>query len=102
MNVGYFVAGYVFDFIRSLDLHISISGFQPTPHAQLFGVSLALEILLFPTIYFLRRSEVRTAQALDGQLTNSQASDRRSARSGILSELVQTLRKGANDTAALF
>src|SRR5439155_21740673 len=32
----------------------------------------------------------------------SQASDRRSARSAILSELVQTLRKGANDTAALF
>src|SRR5881398_408427 len=59
MNVGYFVAGYVFDFIRALDLHISISGFQPTPHEQLFGVSLALEILLFPTIYFLRRSEVR-------------------------------------------
>src|SRR5881398_3581151 len=59
MNVGYFVAGYIFDFIRALDLHISISGFHPTPHEQLFGVSLALEILLFPTIYFLRRSEVR-------------------------------------------
>src|SRR6202023_4260637 len=55
MNVGYFVAGYVFDFIRSLDLHVSISGFRPTPHEQLFGVSLALEILLFPTIYFLPR-----------------------------------------------
>src|SRR6267142_5360360 len=58
MNVGYFVAGYVFDFIRSLDLHVSIAGFQPTPHEQLFAVSLALEILLFPAIYFLRRSEV--------------------------------------------
>src|SRR2546430_2620098 len=103
MNVGYFVAGYVFDFIRTLDLHISISGFQPTPHEQLFGVSLALEILLFPTIYFLRRSEVRgpsrtgVAPALDGQLH-----DRQSTPSGILSELVQTLRKGTNDTAALF
>src|SRR5436305_9809975 len=70
MNVGYFVAGYVFDFIRSLDLHLSIAGFQPTPHEQLFGVSLALEILLFPAIYFLRReSEVRAAPALDRQLT---------------------------------
>src|SRR5207248_1669913 len=108
MNVGYLAAGYIFDFIRSLDLHLNIAGFQPTPHQQLFAVSLALEILLFPAIYFLRRSEVRgpsrtgVAPALDGQLTNSQASDRRSARSGILSELVQTLRKGANDTAALF
>ena len=31
MNVGYFVAGYVFDFIRSVDLHVSIARFQPTP-----------------------------------------------------------------------
>src|SRR5207244_6274093 len=59
MNLGYFVAGYVFDFVRALDLHVSIAGFQPTPHEQLFGVSLALEILLFPTIYFLRRREER-------------------------------------------
>ena len=51
MNVGYFVAGYVFDFIRTLDFHPSIGGFHPTPHEQLFSVSLALEILLFPTIY---------------------------------------------------
>src|SRR5437879_9615533 len=96
MNVGYFVAGYVFDFIRSLDLHVSISGFQPTPHEQLFGVSLALEILLFPTIYFLRRG------VPDGQLTNSQASDGRSARSGFWTEIARTVRKGSNDTAALF
>ena len=96
MNVGYFVAGYVFDFIRSLDLHVSISGFQPTPHEQLFGVSLALEILLFPTIYFLRRSEP------DGQLTNSQASDGRSARSGFWTEIARTVQKGSNDTLALF
>src|SRR5437867_12877433 len=96
MNVGYFVAGYVFDFIRSLDLHISISGFQPTPHEQLFGVSLALEILLFPSIYFLRRSEP------DGQLTNSQASDGRSARPGLWTEIARTVQKGPNDTLALF
>ena len=62
MNVGYFVAGYVFDLIRNLDLHLSIGGFQPTPHEQLFGVSLALEILLFPTIYFLRRRQERERQ----------------------------------------
>src|SRR5437870_6090292 len=42
MNVGYLAAGYIFDYIRSLDLHVSISGFQPTPHEQLFGVRLAL------------------------------------------------------------
>src|SRR6201982_3229665 len=46
MNVGYFVAGYIFDFIRSLDLHLNIAGFQPTPDEHLFACSLALEILL--------------------------------------------------------
>jgi MFS family permease len=98
MNVGYFVAGYVFDFIRSLDLHLSISGFQPTPHEQLFGVSLALEILLFPAIYFLRRESEP-----DRQLTNRQTlSDGRSARSGFWTEIAQTVQKGSKDTVALF
>src|SRR4029079_2359706 len=56
MNIGYLAAGYIFDFVRSLDWHVNVAGFQPTPHEQLFAVSLALEILLFPAIYFLRRS----------------------------------------------
>ena len=59
MNVGYLVAGYVFDFVRSLEFKIDIGGFHPTPHQQLFMVSLALEIVLFPTIYFLRRRAER-------------------------------------------
>jgi MFS family permease len=92
MNVGYFVAGYVFDFIRSLDLHMSISGFQPTPHEQLFGVSLALEILLFPTIYFLRRD----AQG-DKAVTKMDA-----ARSGFWTGITRTVVKSANDTLTLF
>jgi len=92
MNVGYFVAGYVFDFIRTLDLHISISGFQPTPHEQLFGVSLALEILLFPTIYFLRRDAQR-----DQTVTKTDA-----ARSGFWTGIARTVQKGSNDTLALF
>jgi MFS family permease len=55
MNVGYLAAGYIFDFIRRSELHFSIAGLQLTPHQQLFCVSLAFEILLFPAIYFLRR-----------------------------------------------
>src|SRR5437868_9297165 len=86
MNVGYFVAGYVFDFIRALDLHISISGFQPTPHEQLFGVSLALEILLFPTIYFLRRES-----GPDRRLKDSQ-----SPRSGFWTGVARTVQKSSN------
>ena len=87
MNVGYFVAGYIFDFIRSLDLHLSVAGFHPTPHEQLFGVSLALEILLFPTIYFLRRRAERSEEA---------------APSGFWKGIAQTVRKGAKDTMVLF
>jgi MFS family permease len=103
MNVGYFVAGYVFDFIRSVDLHLSIAGFQPTPYEQLFAVSLALEILLFPTIYFLRRSEVRGAPALDRRSANGQAiSDTRSDRSGFWTGIAGTVRKSSQDTIALF
>ena len=90
MNVGYFVAGYVFDLIRSLDLHLNIGGFQPTPHAQLFGVSLALEILLFPTIYFLRRRESGERAKREGQ----------SAR--FLTRIAQTVRQSAVDTTELF
>src|SRR6266566_8692648 len=92
MNVGYFVAGYVFDFIRSLDLRVSIAGFQPTPHEQLFGVSLALEILLFPAIYFLRRDPQR-----DKTVTKTDA-----ARSGLWTGIAGTVQKSANETAALF
>src|SRR6266571_295673 len=92
MNVGYFVAGYVFDFIRSLDLHLSISGFQLTPHEQLFAVSLALEILLFPAIYFLRRGAER-----DRTVTKMDA-----ARSGFWTGIARTVQTSANDTVALF
>jgi MFS family permease len=92
MNVGYFVAGYVFDFIRSIDLHVSIAGFQPTPHEQLFAVSLALEILLFPAIYFLRRNAQH-----ERTITETDA-----ARSGFCTRIAETVRRSANETAALF
>src|SRR5947209_13368167 len=59
MNIGYFAAGWIFDYVRQLDFHINIGGFEPTTHQQLFIVSLAFEILLFPAIYFLRRSADR-------------------------------------------
>src|SRR5882724_5476645 len=94
MNVGYLAAGYIFDFIRSLDLHVNIAGFQATPHQQLFAVSLALEILLFPTIYFLRRRAERSD-------AEDQVQDRQST-SGLWNGIAQTVKKSANDTITLF
>ena len=56
MNIGYVAAGWIFDYVRQLDLRVDVFGFKTTPHQQLFLVSLAFEVLLFPAIYFLRRS----------------------------------------------
>lgn len=91
MNVGYILAGYIFDYIRRLDLHPSFGGFHPTPHQQLFMVSLAFELLLFPAIYFLRRdAEPRAAEKST------------TARSGLLSGIGETVRRSASQTTALF
>jgi hypothetical protein len=74
MNVGYLVAGVVFDFIRRSDFHPSFFGFAPTPHQQLFMVSLALEIVLFPTIYFLRSRQERQRSTHPTMLATVRAS----------------------------
>jgi MFS family permease len=74
MNVGYLVAGVVFDFIRRSDFHPSFFGFAPTPHQQLFMVSLALEIVLFPTIYFLRSRQERQRNTHPSMLATVRAS----------------------------
>ncbi|HLW36653.1 MAG TPA: MFS transporter [Chthoniobacterales bacterium] len=92
MNVGYLIAGYVFDFVRSLDLHLNIAGFQPTPHEQLFAISLALEIALFPTIYFLRRSE-------EGR---SRPETQYAVAAGFWTDIGRTIKQGATDTITLF
>jgi len=96
MNVGYWVAGYVFDFVRSLDLHVNIAGFQPTVHEQLFAASLALEILLFPTIYFLRRSAEQRAALSEA------APETPLSSSGIWAGIAQSVQKSASDSIFLF
>ena len=63
MNVGYLAAGYIFDFVRRSGGHFTLFGFEPTTHQQLFMVSLAIEIVIFPAIYFLRRDEDERAQS---------------------------------------
>jgi len=96
MNVGYLAAGYIFDFIRSVDFHPNIGGFQPTPHEQLFGISLALEIALFPTIYFLRRDR-------EGRPASAKATaDEPSGLAQFGKRIFETVRRGATDTGILF
>ena len=77
MNIGYLAAGYIFDFVRRSDLRASLSlASQPTTHQQLFMVSLAIEIVIFPAIYFLRRGE-EEAQRMRARARCSAASRRR-------------------------
>ena len=89
MNIGYLAAGYLFDFVRRSDAHFTFLGFEPTTHQQLFMVSLAIEIIIFPAIYFIRRGE--------DEIAKSQA---RSA--SLLGGLTQTVRQSAKETIELF
>src|SRR6476620_2753401 len=89
MNIGYVAAGWIFDYVRQLNLHISLFGFEPTTYQQLFIVSLAFEIVLFPVIYFLRR---------DARVP----SDSGRTPSGFWLRIGQMVRQSAIETAHLF
>jgi MFS family permease len=89
MNVGYLAAGYIFDFVRRSSGHFTIFGYQPTTHQQLFMVSLGIEIIIFPAIYFLRRSD--------------EEREKSAARAAsLVGGIVQTVRQSATETVQLF
>jgi MFS family permease len=98
MNVGYVAAGYTFDYIRQLNFHVSLFGFEPTSYQQLFIVSLAFEIVLFPVIYFLRRG----AEATNGGPVIDESPRDRGTASGFWSGIGDTVRQSAIHTAHLF
>ncbi|HEY2140232.1 MAG TPA: MFS transporter, partial [Chthoniobacterales bacterium] len=89
MNVGYLAAGYIFDFVRGSSAHFSVLGFEPTTHQQLFMVSLAIEIIIFPAIYFVRRGE-------DGRVGSHPRS------TSLFGGVAQTVRQSATETIQLF
>jgi MFS family permease len=92
MNIGYVAAGWIFDYIRQLDLRLSFFGFQPTPHQQLFLVSLTIEFLIFPAIYFLRRGPEEKAR--EGRVVTATTSFGR--------RIAETVRQSAAGTIKLF
>jgi MFS family permease len=98
MNIGYVAAGYIFDYVRQLNLHISLFGFEPTSYQQLFTVSLAFEIVLFPVIYFLRRG----AEANNGTPVVDKSSGSRGSARGFWKDIAETVRQSAIDAAHLF
>jgi MFS family permease len=98
MNVGYLAAGYLFDYVRQLHLHVSLFGFEPSAYQQLFIVSLIFEIVLFPVIYFIRRRADATSR---GPVTDDSSRNRGTAPA-FWSGIGITVRKSAMDTAHLF
>src|SRR5438552_2256976 len=67
MNVGYLIAGSIFDYVRhSLGEYgyLNFLGLHITTYRALFLVSFAFEVLLFPTIYFLRRGAEATDEGV--------------------------------------
>jgi len=98
MNVGYFASGWIFDYVRQLNLHVSLFGFEPTSYQQLFMVSLMFEIVLFPVIYFIRRG----AEANNGGPVIDESSRDHGTAPAFWTGIGQTVRKSATDTAHLF
>jgi MFS family permease len=69
MNVGFFIAGYLFDFVRQGlgehgHLRLPLLGTTLTTYRTLFLVSMVLELTLFPVIYFLRQGAEVTEEGL--------------------------------------
>ena len=110
MNVGYLIAGSIYDYVRhslgdydyvhhSLGEYgyLSFFGLHLTTYRTLFLVSLGFEVLLFPTIYFLRRG----AEATDEGVKFT-AGPVRYTTGGFGKRIWLTARDSALDTVQLF
>jgi MFS family permease len=100
MNVGYLIAARIFDYVRQTlgeHGHLSLFGMEITTYRTLFLVSLGFEILLLPTIYFLRRG----AEATDEGVRFT-AEPVRYATGAFFERIWFTTRDSALDTIRLF
>src|SRR5438034_5813030 len=100
MNVGYLIAGSIFDYVRhSLGEYgyLNFLGLHITTYRTLFLVSLGFEVLLFPTIYFLRRGAEATDEGV-----RFNAEPVRYATGALWERTWLTVRNSAHDTVRLF
>ena len=100
MNVGYLIAGSVFDYVRhSLGEYgyLNLFGLHITTYRTLFLMSLGFEVLLFPTIYFLRRGAEATDEGV-----RFNAEPVRYTSGPFWERTWLTVRGSATDTVALF
>ena len=99
MNVGYLIAGFTYDWVRqTLGEHgrFEFLGFHLTTYRTLFLVAFGFELLLLPTIYFLRRGAEATDEGpkFDAEPAKYTGTVWERTRS--------TIRQSAADTATLF
>ncbi len=103
MNFGFLVAGYLFDVVRSPSLgmgehgHWNLLGIQLSTYRTIFLVSLVLELLILPFLYFLREGAEATEEGL--QFTAPQV---RNQPANVFVSAVRTIRASARDTVQLF
>jgi MFS family permease len=100
MNVGYWIAARIFDYVRqSLGEHgqLSVFGLQISTYRALFLVSLGIEFLLLPAIYFLRKG----AEATDKGVRVAAEPSRYPAGT-FWQRIWLTVRDSGCDTVALF
>jgi len=102
MNLGFLVAGYVFDFVRqgmgeygALDL--PLIGTSVTTYRALFLVSLAIEITMLPVVYFIRKGAEVTDDGL--RLLPEQV---KYPDANLLNSFRLTVRDSVRDTIRLF
>jgi MFS family permease len=102
MNLGFLVAGYIFDFVRRGmgeygELDLPLVSTTVTTYRALFLVSLAIELMILPVIYFIRRGVEVTDEGV--RIVPEQV---KYPQAGIVSSFGLTVRDSVRDTVRLF
>ena len=102
MNLGFIVAGYLFDFVRqSLGEHghwvLPLAGLNISTYQTLFLVSLGIEFVMLPLLYYLREGVEATDKGL--KITPRQ---KKYSQSNMVAAMGLTMRDTARDTGRLF
>jgi MFS family permease len=100
MNLGFYVAARVFDFLRQHlgeHGHVDVLGFHLSTYRALFLISLGLELLLLPLIYSVRKGAEMTDSGL--RIVREKP---KYAADGLWRSLWLTVRDGYRDTIRLF
>jgi MFS family permease len=99
MNFGFLVAAFTFDYVRQHlgeHGHFALFGIRMTTYQTLFFVSLVIEILLLPLLWFLREGAEATDEGL--KITPREA---RYQRENLWNSMCLTMRDSLRETVRL-